>query len=136
MEQPACYGSNKRTCLSGEDLKKLSQSKVPIPVNEALRIFTLQATEVLDTDTSEPSFDRFVALSQRIFDVPIALVSLVDIDRQWFKANVGLEHVSQTHRDLAFCACKFSLFSANDFKQRDNVLGTTFFSFDDRYCST
>ena len=106
MEQPICAVGNKKNCLSKEDLKKLSQSKVPVPVNEALRIFTLKATEVLDTDTSEPSFDRFVTLAQRIFDVPIALVSLVDIDRQWFKANVGLEHVSQTHRDLAFCACK------------------------------
>ena len=110
MEQPTCPNWSKRCCLNKEDLNKLSLSKVPIPVNEALRVFTLKATEVLDSDTSEPSFDRFVALAQRIFDVPIALISLVDVDRQWFKANVGLEHVSQTHRDLAFCACKFVLF--------------------------
>ena len=93
-------------CLTKEDLATIAQSKVPIPENEALRIFTLKQTELLDSDTSDPSFDRFASLAQRMFDVPICLVSLVDIDRQWFKANVGLEHVSETHRNIAFCACK------------------------------
>ena len=93
-------------CLTKEDLLTLSKSKVPIPENEALRLFTLKQTELLDSDSSDPSFDRFTTLAQRIFDVPIALVTLVDIDRQWFKANVGLERVSETHRNVAFCACK------------------------------
>ena len=98
-------------CLTKEDLLTISKSTVPIPENEALRIFTLKQTELLDSDSSDPSFDRFATLAQRLFKVPIALVSLVDIDRQWFKANVGLEAVSETHRNLAFCACKFLFFS-------------------------
>lgn len=93
-------------CLTKEDLLTLSRSEVPIPENEALRIFTLKQTELLDSDSNDPSFDRFATLAQRIFNVPIALVSLVDLDRQWFKANVGLEGVPETHRNLAFCACK------------------------------
>lgn len=97
-------------CLTKEDLLTISKSKVPIPENEALRIFTLKQTELLDSDSSDPSFDRFATLAQRLFNVPIALVSLVDIDRQWFKANVGLEGCSETHRNLAFCACKSIFF--------------------------
>ena len=104
---PASNQSHGYGCLTKEDLGKLSLSKVPIPINEAWRIFTLRQTELLDSDASDPSFDRFATLASRMFSVPIALVSLVDIDRQWFKANVGLEHVSQTHRDLAFCSCTY-----------------------------
>lgn len=98
--------SNGYKCLTKEDLKKLSISKAPLPVNEALRMFTLRQTQLLDSDTVDPTFDRFSTLAQRMFDVPIALISLVDIDRQWFKSNIGLESIAQTPRDHGFCSRK------------------------------
>ncbi|GAC1348690.1 MAG: hypothetical protein NVSMB19_00020 [Vulcanimicrobiaceae bacterium] len=63
----------------------------------------LRGYRLLDT-AAEPAFDSFVKLAAQICDTPIALVSLVDSSRQWFKANVGLPGVSETPRDIAFCA--------------------------------
>ena len=57
---------------------------------------------LLDT-LPEPEFDRVTALAAKVFEVPIALVSLVDADRQWFKSCVGIAG-SETDRDVAFCA--------------------------------
>jgi len=62
----------------------------------------LLALDVLDT-TPEEHFDGLVNLGKHMFNVPICLVTLVDVERQWFKACVGLD-VSQTGRDEAFCA--------------------------------
>ena len=62
----------------------------------------LAALDVLDT-LPEPLFDAITAAAQQACDVPIALVSLVDRDRQWFKSNIGLPGVAQTGRDIAFC---------------------------------
>lgn len=69
---------------------------------ELRRIIDLRALDLLDT-AAEERFDRITRLAQRLFDVPIALVSLVDEDRQWFKSRVGLD-VTETPRELAFCA--------------------------------
>ncbi|MFT3698015.1 MAG: diguanylate cyclase [Kofleriaceae bacterium] len=74
----------------------------PKPPNEAQRLAALQAFNILDT-APQPSFDRITALVARILEVPIALVSLVDDERQWFKSCVGLG-ASETSRDVAFCA--------------------------------
>lgn len=74
----------------------------PIPADEAERLATLRRFAILDTD-KERAFDRITDFAARNFDVPIALVSLVDTDRQWFKASCGLD-AAQTPRDLAFCA--------------------------------
>jgi hypothetical protein len=93
--------------LSQCDLEKLSKVKCPVSANENERIFALRQSELLDSDADDPMFDRFASLAKRLFNVPIALVTLVDIDRQWFKANIGLEGVTETHRDVAFCSCKF-----------------------------
>ncbi len=71
------------------------------PINEADRIKTLQSLNILDTETEE-RFDRLTRLAARMFDVPIALVSLIDEDRQWFKSATGLD-ASETHRDISFC---------------------------------
>ena len=71
------------------------------PANEAERIKTLQGLNVLDTPAEE-RFDRVARLAKRLFNVPIALVSLVDSDRQWFKSCFGL-CASETSRDLSFC---------------------------------
>ncbi len=74
----------------------------PIPPNEEERLFTLLQLRVLDTQPEE-AYDKITRLVAAICDVPIALVSLVDADRQWFKSSVGLA-VCETSRDSSFCA--------------------------------
>lgn len=71
-------------------------------VNESQRIQALQDLGILDTPPEE-RFDRLTRLARRVFDVPIALVSLVDTNRQWFKSHDGLE-ASETPREWSFCA--------------------------------
>lgn len=73
----------------------------PIPPDDAARLQALRALLVLDTPPEE-RFDRIVRFAAEEFDVPIALVSLVDQDRQWFKAKVGLD-ACETSRDASFC---------------------------------
>ncbi len=77
----------------------------PFPPDEAARRALLESLESLDLlDTApEPVFDRVTGLAARLLGVPIALFSLVDADRQWFKSRVGLA-ASQTARTDAFCA--------------------------------
>lgn len=74
----------------------------PTPKNETTRMDTLRALNILDTSPEE-RFDRLTRLAKRLFGVPIALVSLVDADRQWFKSCVGLS-ATETSRDVSFCA--------------------------------
>ena len=74
-----------------------------IPDDEAARLHTAASYRVLDTP-SETVFDGITALAAQLVDVPISLVSVVDNDRQWFKSIHGLQGVSQTPRDVAFCA--------------------------------
>lgn len=69
--------------------------------DEDARLAALQLYDILDT-APEEAFDDIVRLAAFICDVPIAAVSLVDADRQWFKARVGLD-VAETTRDVAFC---------------------------------
>ncbi|MBI5381691.1 MAG: GAF domain-containing protein [Opitutae bacterium] len=76
--------------------------KAPLPANEEERLRVLAAFRQLDS-AAEKDFDDIVQLAAAICDVPIALVSLVDRDRQWFKAKIGL-NVCETSRDDAFCA--------------------------------
>ncbi len=73
----------------------------PIPANEAERLNALRSLQLLDT-TPEERFDRITRIAQRAFHVPIALVSLVDAERQWFKSRQGL-CAHETHRDISFC---------------------------------
>lgn len=72
------------------------------PLNEAERLAALQTYDVLDT-ACEAAFDNIARLAARLTGCPIALVSLVDADRQWFKARHGLT-TTETPRDMAFCA--------------------------------
>ncbi len=74
----------------------------PIPPNEAARLEALRAYGVLDT-APESAFDDVARLAAEIFDAPIALVSLVDECRQWFKSRIGID-ATETPRDIAFCA--------------------------------
>ncbi len=73
-----------------------------LPEDEERRLRALQQSGILDTPAEE-RFDRFTRIAAALFDVPIALVSLVDRDRQWFKSRRGLD-TSETERDKAFCA--------------------------------
>lgn len=74
----------------------------PIPENEKERLEELHSLDILDTP-DEQDFDDVVKLASAICQTPISLVSLVDSQRQWFKARVGLD-APETHRDFAFCA--------------------------------
>jgi len=74
----------------------------PLPPDELDRLSLLDALALLDTPP-EPVFDRITRLASRLLNVPMALFSLVDADRQWFKSRVGLE-AEQTPREHAFCA--------------------------------
>jgi len=71
------------------------------PDHDEKRLLALLGYGVLDTP-GEAAYDDITELAARFFDVPIALVSLVDRDRQWFKSRVGMA-ASQTPRDIAFC---------------------------------
>lgn len=75
----------------------------PIPADEARRLAALRHLGVLDTPPEE-RFDRLTRLAAAIFDVPTALVSLVDQDRQWFKSALGAGALRETPRETSFCA--------------------------------
>jgi diguanylate cyclase (GGDEF)-like protein len=75
---------------------------LPLREDEYARLSALLALGVLDT-APEATFDHMISLAAAIWDVPIAALSLVDADRQWFKARMGLADDS-TSRDVSFCA--------------------------------
>ena len=74
-----------------------------IPPNEPQRLAAVRRYDILDTPP-DGTFDRIAALAARLFDVPIAIVSVVDGDRVWFKSRVGLPDVKQVERDPGLCA--------------------------------
>jgi ribonuclease BN (tRNA processing enzyme)/DNA-binding response OmpR family regulator len=76
--------------------------RADLPPDEAQRLAALKALNVLDT-AAEERFDRITRLAAALFDVPVALISLVDANRQWFKSSCGLD-AAETPRDESFCA--------------------------------
>jgi phosphoribosyl 1,2-cyclic phosphodiesterase/DNA-binding response OmpR family regulator len=76
--------------------------KARIPEDEERRLSSLRNLRILDTKREE-TFDRITRLAAALFNVPIALVSLVDENRQWFKSCLGLT-AQETSRDTSFCA--------------------------------
>jgi GAF domain-containing protein len=83
-----------------------SMTCAPLPADDDLRLAALRSLHLLDTE-AEPIFDRITAKLARIFDVPIALLTLVDRDRQFFKSQVGLPPdlaaTRETSRDVSVC---------------------------------
>ncbi|MET3118199.1 diguanylate cyclase (GGDEF)-like protein/PAS domain S-box-containing protein [Undibacterium sp. GrIS 1.8] len=75
----------------------------PFPNNETQRIASLRSLDVLDTEP-KAELDALVKAASLVCGVPISLISLIDTERQWFKANLGLPGVSETPRDIAFCS--------------------------------
>lgn len=73
----------------------------PIPINESVRIKSLHELNILDTPP-EARFDRITKIAKILFDVPIAIVSLIDVNRQWFKSCIGLDE-RETPRGISFC---------------------------------
>jgi GAF domain-containing protein len=109
-----------------------------VPPGDDIRVQFLKSLNILDTE-KDISFDRITEAASTITHSPIALVSLVDGERQWFKSKVGLD-VSETSRDLAFCAHVIAqsddkIFVVCDaleddrFKYSDLVLGGPFIRF-------
>ncbi len=76
--------------------------KAPVPKNEKKRLEVLWQYELLDT-IPEGAFDDLTALAAHICEAPIALITLVDENRQWFKSRFGIS-VAETTRDISFCA--------------------------------
>lgn len=81
---------------------ELSSPAMPVPDDEPSRMDALMAYHLMDS-AREVEFDEIVQLAARICETPIAVISLVDEDRQWLKAQVGLS-LTQTPRYIAFCA--------------------------------
>jgi GAF domain-containing protein len=74
-----------------------------IPENEEERLAKLQEYEIIDTP-KEGAFNHIAAMAAHMFNIPIALISLVDADRVWFKANVGMEGVKSVPRGESLCS--------------------------------
>jgi two-component system, NtrC family, sensor kinase len=77
-------------------------SAIPMPAPDRDRVAALQKYAILDTEP-EQAFDDLTLLASFVCKTPIALISLVDEDRQWFKSKVGMD-ACQTSRDIAFCS--------------------------------
>ena len=78
--------------------------RTPLPdPAEIARLARLHELHILDT-AREPLFDSIVHMASEACGSPIALITLIDADRQWFKADVGLGGLSETPREFAFCA--------------------------------
>lgn len=78
------------------------EMKAPIPENEAERLKALYEFDVLDT-AAEKAFDDLTRLATYICKTPMAAISLIDSDRQWFKSRVEISE-EETSRDISFCA--------------------------------
>lgn len=76
--------------------------KAELPDTEEQRLATLRSLDILDTPLAD-RYERLTRTAARLFKMPVALITLVDEERQWFKSVCGLD-ISETSRDVAFCA--------------------------------
>jgi GAF domain-containing protein len=79
----------------------MSQTAICNPGGESGRLDALYRYEILDTEPEE-AFERITRLVKTVLDMPMVVVSLVDLDRQWFKSRQGVT-ASETPRDISFC---------------------------------
>jgi diguanylate cyclase (GGDEF)-like protein/PAS domain S-box-containing protein len=75
----------------------------PIPPDETARLDALHRLKLLDSE-ADPAYQALAELAATLLGAPMAAISLIDADRQWIKAGVGLEHGDEDPRDIAFCA--------------------------------
>ncbi|MCG5239369.1 GAF domain-containing protein [Azospirillum doebereinerae] len=108
-------------CHDIDPAHSLSTADEPI-ADEPARLAALHRSGILDT-SSDPAFENIVSWACDHFRVPIALVSLLDADRQWFKAKRGLD-IQQTPRDVAFC--HFTIQQSLPLVVEDALLDTRF----------
>ena len=97
--------------------------KATIPKDETSRVKALLGLSILDTKAEE-RFDRLTRMAQRVLKVPIALVSLLDSNRQWIKSCQGIQ-VQETSRDISFCS--HAILDDETFVIPDTKLDTRFF---------
>jgi len=93
-----------------------------IPENENVRLSALHEIGLLDSP-QEAEFDEIVKFASMLCNTPISLISLVDSDRQWFKARIGLD-VDETNRDVSFCS--HAILQDQLFEVRDTILDNRF----------
>lgn len=65
------------------------------------------SSDILFSDTSDPIFDRFTSLAKRLFNVPVALITIIDDDSFWIKSNAGVVNMSEIAKGEAFCTHLF-----------------------------
>lgn len=91
------------TIPTGSEFRVVKAGKaLPVPPNEPQRLAALHRYNILDAP-AEPDFDNLVTLAAQLAAVPVAMISLMDHDRQWFLAKKGVP-LTQTPREIAFCA--------------------------------
>ncbi|GAA6616065.1 tetratricopeptide repeat protein [Scytonema sp. NUACC26] len=96
--------------------------KPPLPSNEIARLYALRQYQILDTPP-EKVFDDFTFLAAQVCRTPVALISLMDGHRQWFKSKIGVT-ISETERDVAFCA--YSILQQKPLVVRNALLDARF----------
>ena len=98
IKRGLAYDSGKYPLPGGEK----GGTRMSVATSEKTRLKHLYELELLDTP-SEPAYDAFTNLAASICGTPISLITLVDENRQWFKSNYGLDGVTETARNVAFC---------------------------------
>lgn len=79
----------------------MREKELPVPKNEAERLIALQSYAIMDSGV-EKDFDAIAAIASAICNTPIALITFIDGQRQWFKSHIGTE-LTENFRDLSFC---------------------------------